>query len=91
MQLLASRDYPVVDYQTMDEFVGCERLFRGPDGAFLLHMSSERGPEAEQRIVWLSVRDALSWLNEAPNQFGSLWEFAMHAPVVPQQTRHISG
>jgi hypothetical protein len=91
MQLLASRDYPVVDYQTMDEFVGCERLFRGPDGTFLLHMSSESGREAEQRIVWLSVRDALSWLNEAPDQFGSLWEFAMRAPVVPQQGRYGSG
>jgi hypothetical protein len=28
MQLLASRDYPVIDYQTMGEFVGRERLFR---------------------------------------------------------------
>jgi hypothetical protein len=28
MQLLASRDYPVIDYQTMDEFIGREQLFR---------------------------------------------------------------
>ena len=41
MQLLASRDYPVIDYQTMGEFIGHERLFRATDGAFLLHMSSE--------------------------------------------------
>jgi len=41
MQLLVSRDYPVIDYQTMAEFVGLERLFRASDGTFLLHMSSE--------------------------------------------------
>ena len=42
MQLLASRDYPVIDYQSMGEFIGHERLFRTTDGAFLLHMSSGR-------------------------------------------------
>jgi hypothetical protein len=47
MQLLVSRHYAVIDYQTMGEFIGYERLFRGTDGAFLLHMSSEGKPEAE--------------------------------------------
>jgi hypothetical protein len=51
MQLLASRDHPVIDYQTMDEFVGHERLFRATDGEFLLHMSSEGKLEAEARIA----------------------------------------
>jgi|ERR1700722_1455610 hypothetical protein len=77
MQLMASRDYPVIDYQTMAEFIGYERLFRATDGAFLLHMSSEGKLEAEERIVWLTVRDAISWLNEAPDEFGSFWEFAV--------------
>jgi hypothetical protein len=75
MQLLASREYPVIDYQTLAEFVGRERLFRGADGSFLLHMSAEGKPHPEERIVWLSVRNAISWLNEADDQFGSLWEF----------------
>jgi len=82
MQLLASREYPVIDYQTMAEFIGNERLFRTPDGRFLLHMSTEGELEAEERIIRLTVRDALSWLNEAPDQFGSLREFAEVAPVV---------
>jgi hypothetical protein len=47
MQLLASRDYPVIDYQTMGEFIGRERLFRAPDGSFLLHMSSKGKLEVE--------------------------------------------
>jgi hypothetical protein len=77
MQLLASRDHPVIDYQTMDEFIGHERLFRATDGEFLLHMSSAGKLEAEERIIWLTVRDAISWLNEAPDEFGSFWECAM--------------
>ena len=48
-----------------------------PDGEFLLHMSSEGKLEAEERISWLTVRDAISWLNEAPDEFGSFWECAM--------------
>jgi hypothetical protein len=90
MQLLASRDYPVIDYQTMEEFIGYERLFRASDGAFLLHMSSEGKLQAEERILWLSVREALSWLNEAPEQFGSFWECALVAPVGQQQLQHLS-
>ena len=81
MQLLASREYPVIDYQTMAEFIGHERLFRMANGQFLLHMSSEGKLEAEEHIIWLSVRDALSWLNEAPEQFGSFWEFVESVPV----------
>jgi hypothetical protein len=77
MQLLASRDHPVIDYQTIDEFTGHERLFRATEGEFLLHMSSVGKHEAEERIIWLTVRDAISWLNEAPDEFGSFWECAM--------------
>ena len=89
MQLLASRDYPVIDYQTMGEFIGHERLFRATDGAFLLHMSSEGKLEAEERIIWLTVRDAISWLNEAPDEFGSFWECAMDAPFLRTQIQPI--
>ena len=89
MQLLASRDYLVIDYQTMDEFIGHERLFRATDGAFLLHMSSEGKFEAEERIVWLTVRDAISWLNDAPDEFGSFWEYAMGAPLAQAQILHM--
>ena len=79
MQLLACREYPVIDCQTLAEFIGHERLFRGADGSFLLHMSSDGKPD--ERIVWLSVRDAISWLNDEPEQFGSLWELAAVIPI----------
>lgn len=84
MQLLSSRDYPVIDSQTLAEFVGHDRLFRAPDGTFLLHMSTDGRPDPEERIVWLTVRDAISWLNESPDQFGSLWEDAVAAPIARQ-------
>jgi hypothetical protein len=58
------------------------QLFRGADGSFLLHMSSEGQTLAEERIVWLSVRDAISCLNEEPDQYGSLWEIAQVVPAV---------
>ena len=81
MQLLASREYSVIDYQTMAEFVGHERLFRGVDGSFLLYLSSEGRSETEERIVWLETREAITWLNEAPDQFGSYWESAEVVPL----------
>jgi hypothetical protein len=89
MQLLASRDYPVIDYQTMGEFIGRERLLRAPDGSFLLHMSSKGKLEVEERLIWLTVRDALSWLNEAPDDFGSFWEGAIDASFEQKQAQHI--
>jgi hypothetical protein len=82
MQLLAFREYPAIDAQTLVEFTGNERLFRGADGSFLLHMSSAGQWVAEERIVWLSTRDAISWLNEEPDHYGSLWEIAQAVPAV---------
>jgi hypothetical protein len=89
MQLLAFREYPAIDAQTLVEFTGHERLFRGPDGSFLLHMSSEGQPVVEERVIWLSVRDAISWLNEEPDQHGSLLEFAEAVPAAPSGTLRI--
>lgn len=87
MQLLVSRGYPVIDYQTMDEFFGHERLFRAPDGGYWLHMSSKGKLDAEERIIRLTVRDAISWLNETPNEFGAFWEFAPSLPLVPTENQ----
>jgi hypothetical protein len=89
VKLLAFREYPAIDAQTLVEFTGHERLFRGADGSFLLHMSSEGQPLAEERIVWLSARDAISWLNEEPDQYDSLWEIAQVVSAVG--IRHLGG
>ena len=89
MQLLSSRNYPVIDCQTLAEFVGHERLFRAPHGAFLLHMSSDGKLDGEERVIWLTVRDAISWLNDAPDEFGSFWEYAVDATVEQKQIKHM--
>jgi hypothetical protein len=81
MHLLTSREYPVVDYQTMAEFTGLERLFRAINGVFWLHMSSDGKREREERIIMLTTRDALTWLHEPPEQFGSFWDFASVVPL----------
>ena len=75
MQLLVSRKYPVTDDRTMVKFVGHERLFRRADGSFLLYLSSVGKPEARERVVWLDAREAIAWLNEAPEHFDYFWDF----------------
>jgi hypothetical protein len=87
MQLLAFREYPAIDVDTLVEFTGHERLFRGPDGSFLLHISSEGQPVAEERVLWLSMRDTISWINEEPDHYGSLWELAEIVPAVSVATQ----
>jgi hypothetical protein len=87
MHFLASREYPVIDYQTMDEVIGHERLFRATNGVFWLHMSSDGKAGTEERIIQLSARDTITWLNELPEQFGSFWELAMAAPAFRQNTK----
>jgi hypothetical protein len=36
MHLLASREYPVIDYQTLAEFTGQERLFRAANAVSVI-------------------------------------------------------
>jgi hypothetical protein len=85
MHFLASREYPVIDCQTMAELVGYERLFRTTNGAFWLHMSSDGKTGTEERIIRLTARDTIMWLNDEPEQFGSFWELAT---VVPASGTH---
>jgi hypothetical protein len=74
MQILASRKYAVLHYDTLAEYIGRDTLLRGWDGTFLLHMSSEGTPGAEDRLLCLEARDAILWLNQSPEEFGSFWE-----------------
>lgn len=65
----------------MAEFVGHERLFRSTNGVFWLHMSSDGKTGTEERIIQLTARDSIMWLNDGPEQFGSFWELAMVVPA----------
>ena len=76
MQLMVSRSYPVIDAQTLAEYVARDALFRTADGSYLLYMASGRQVESEERILFLDCRDALLWLNETPDARGSYFHFA---------------
>jgi hypothetical protein len=78
MQLMVSRSYPVIDAQTLTEYVARDTLFRTADGSFFLYMASGDQVEGEDRILFLECRDALLWLNEAHDALGSYWHFAQN-------------
>jgi hypothetical protein len=79
MQLMVSRNYRVIDAQTLAEHVARDALFRTTDGSYFLYMSSGRQLESEERVLFLNCRDALLWLNETPDARGSYWHFAESA------------
>jgi hypothetical protein len=74
MQLLASRMYPFIDSESLEEHQARDTLFRTSAGAFVLHLSSSHRPNVGDRLVWLSCRDALIWINGSSEDFGAEWE-----------------
>ena len=74
MQLLASRTYPVIDSESLEEWQARDSLFRTDSGAFVLHLSSSHTPNDGDRLLWLSSRSALIWINNSTEDFGAEWE-----------------
>jgi hypothetical protein len=74
MQILASRTYPFIDFESLEEHQARDTLFRTDDGAFVLHLSSSHQPNVGDRLVWLNWRAALIWINKTTEDFGAEWE-----------------
>jgi hypothetical protein len=74
MQLLASRTYPFIDSESLEEHQARDSLFRTDSGAFVLHLSSSHTPNDDDRLLWLSGRSALIWINNSTEDFGAEWE-----------------
>jgi hypothetical protein len=74
MDLLVSRAYPFFDFQSLVEHQARDTLFRMPDGAFLLHLSSSDRPVDDDRLIWIDGRAALIWINETTEELGLEWE-----------------
>jgi hypothetical protein len=74
MQLLASRTYPFINFESLEEHQARDSLFQTDTGAFVLHLSSSHMPNDSDRLVWLSCRSALIWINGAAEDFGVEWE-----------------
>jgi len=73
---MVSRSYPVIDAQTLAEYVARDALFQTADGSYFLYMESKGQVEGEERILCLDCRDALLWLNEPPDALGTYWHLA---------------
>jgi hypothetical protein len=74
MELLVSRTYPFIDSQSLAEHQARDSLFRTPDGAFLLHLSSSDRTVDDDRLIWIDCRAALIWINATPEEFGTEWQ-----------------
>lgn len=71
--LICSRTIPFVDADTLGHRTGYEILFRG-DKFFLLYLSDgEAETPMHERVLSLSAREALLWLNEGAEEAGSFW------------------
>jgi hypothetical protein len=57
MQLMVSRDYTVVDAQTLTEYVARDALFRTFDGSYFLYMASGDRVEGKERILFIDCRE----------------------------------
>lgn len=74
MQMIHSRIIPFLDVQSLAPGRAIEVLFRDVDNSFLLYLSDDTASsEAQERIIRLETREALIWLNEAPQDEGSFW------------------
>jgi hypothetical protein len=75
MQMISSRIIPFIHSQSLALSNAQEALFRDDNGGFLLYLcDGEFSRVAEERVIFLGVREALIWLNEAPQDQGSFWE-----------------
>jgi hypothetical protein len=74
MQMIYSRIIPFLDVQSLTPGQAREILFRDVDNSFILYLSDDAAiSNAQERIIRLEVREALIWLNEAPQDEGSFW------------------
>jgi hypothetical protein len=71
MQIIASRTYPFIDFESLEEHQARDTLLRTDDGAFVLHLSSSHKPNVGDRLVWANCRAALIWINNTTEDFGA--------------------
>ena len=74
IELVRSRTVPFLDAETLAFRTAREALFR-TDDTFILYLSDGRPtPAVEERVIKLSAREALIWLNEGVEEAGSFWD-----------------
>ena len=74
MQLVSSRTISFIDVPSLAIVEAKELLFHDEGKGFLLYLcGGEVLSTAEERVVFLELREALLWLNEPPEDQGSFW------------------
>lgn len=74
MQLVSSRTISFIDVPTLAILEAKEALFHDERKGFFLYLSGGKvSSTAEERVVFLELREALIWLNETPEDRGSYW------------------
>lgn len=73
MQAILARSIPYIDADSLASREAQEILFRDEDN-FFLYLSNGASPRrSEERIIRVAAREALIWLNEEPEEYGSFW------------------
>jgi hypothetical protein len=73
-QLVCKRIIPALDSESL-EFRDVQEVLLRRGDRFVLYLSDGAPlPHREERLVSLSVRQALLWLNEGHDEAGSFWE-----------------
>jgi hypothetical protein len=73
MRLICTRRVSSLDSESLEYREAKEALFRD-SGRFVLYLSDGAPDLCKERLICLSFRDALLWLNEGPAEAGSFWE-----------------
>jgi hypothetical protein len=74
LQLLCRRNIPALDPESLECREAQEALFRDGD-RFVLYLSDGAPPPfRRERLIPLSSRQALIWLNEDQVEAGSFWQ-----------------
>ena len=75
MQMISSRIFPFIHSQSLTLGKAREALFRDDGGGCLLYLGDgEPSRAAEERVIFLGLREAVIWLNEPSQEQGSFWE-----------------
>lgn len=73
MKLISSRTIPSPDTGSLASGIAREALFRDLGGSFILYLSDGKASRGEERVIPLSLREALIWFNEPAQYQGSFW------------------
>ncbi|XIA64912.1 hypothetical protein ACFIOY_40255 [Bradyrhizobium sp. TZ2] len=74
MQLVSSRTISFIDVPSLAVSEAKEALFHDEGKGFILYLfGGEISSTAEERVVFLELREALIWLNEPAEDRESFW------------------